>query len=232
MRILLPPDEILRCMEFSRVSAKTQQDIEFGQRDTAPRSVREIGRDSLIGKLAEVALARMLEERFKLHIDLDFGIYDRGVWDAQDAQINGWNIDVKCTREPGRWLLVEWSKLNFRQREDKLSHLYVMAVAGWDRGGDMPTGAVDLVGCVSLNRLKPDIGHTLIRRKGDPIPGTQTPLQADNYCIHKDHLVHDWDRAMRIVSTEQPPDTEGYPNPYTGQTTAEMRRINQQVRRL
>lgn len=224
MVITLTAEEMRVCMDFAYRCAENQQQIEFGQRDTAERGIPEIGRDNLIGKMAEVAFAKMLRERYNIYIELDFEFYPRGVWDRQDAKINDWRIDVKGTRGGGRWLLVEWSKLNFRQRDNDLSHLYVMASVAWDRETDSPVGTVDLIGCASINRLKPDEELTTIIRKGETLPGTRTAMQADNYGIRFNQLTTDWDFIINKITTEPPPDTDDYPNPYTGQTTAEILR--------
>jgi hypothetical protein len=167
----------------------------------------------------------MLKNRYGISINLDFEFYPRGVWDKEDAVINGWSIDVKATRQGGKWLLIEWNKLNFRQRDDNLSHLYVMASVGWDRNIEQPTGTVELVGCVPLDHLRPGVKNTLVLRKGSNIPGTSTPLQADNYGIHFSNLITDWDRVINAINNNKPPNTENYPNPYTGQTTAEIERL-------
>jgi hypothetical protein len=100
--IFLTSEEVDKCCKFSVECAKYQQQIEFGQADTAPRGLAELARDILIGKLAEVAFARMLEENYKIVIKLDFEFYPRGVWDKNDAHINGWQIDIKGTRHLGR----------------------------------------------------------------------------------------------------------------------------------
>lgn len=144
MRITLNEQEFANCVEFSKKCALNQQQIEFGQSDTKPRGTAEISRDNLIGKMAEVAFAKMLHECYGIEIELDFNYYPRGKWDDQDAEINGWRIDVKATRRGGRWMLIEWSKLDFRQKQDKLSHLYVMASVDWDRGYDLPHRDVEL----------------------------------------------------------------------------------------
>lgn len=57
MEILLTKDEMHKCIMFSEKCAENQQEIEFGQGDTNPRSEHEIARDNLIGKIAEVAFA-------------------------------------------------------------------------------------------------------------------------------------------------------------------------------
>ena len=216
MRITLNEQEFAKCVEFAKKCALNQQQIEFGQSDTKPRDTAEISRDNLIGKMAEVAFAKMLHERCDIEIELDFNYYPRGKWDDQDAEINGWRIDVKATRRGGRWMLIEWSKLDFRQKQDKLSHLYVMASVDWDRGHDLPHRDVELVGCASIQKLKPNISSTKILRKGTCIPGTRTPLQADNYGIPFTALENNWDYVIQYILSNDPPDLSLYPNPYTG----------------
>ena len=91
-------------------------------------------------------------------------------------------------------MLIEWNKLVFRQRDNKLSHVYLMFVVDWNRQTDQPTGRVSYKGAVSLNRLNDHTSTTLVLRKGSKLPGTNAYLQADNYGIQfKDlykHLNH------------------------------------------
>jgi len=229
MRITLNEQEFAKCVEFAKTCALNQQQIEFGQSDTIPRGTVEISRDNLIGKMAEVAFAKMLHERYGIEIALDFNYYPRGKWDDQDAEINGWRIDVKATRKGGKWMLIEWSKLDFRQKQDKLSHLYVMASVDWDRGYDLPHRDVELVGCASIQKLKPNSSYTLVLRKGTCIPGTKTPLQADNYGIRFSDLENNWDYVVQYMLANDPPDLSLYPNPYTGEPVRiKSRRIYQQ----
>lgn len=228
MRITLNEQEFAKCVEFAKTCALNQQQIEFGQSDTKPRGAAEISRDNLIGKMAEVAFAKMLQERHGITIELDFNYYPRGKWDDQDAEINGWRIDVKATRKGGRWMLIEWSKLDFRQKQDKLSHLYVMASVDWDRGHDLPHRDVELVGCASIQKLKPKHASTVVLRKGTCIPGTATPLQADNYGIRFTDLENNWDYVVQYMLANDPPDLSLYPNPYTGEPVrAEIHHVYQ-----
>lgn len=138
--IQLTENELNKCLEFSEISAQNQQKIEFGQKTTSPRKVSEIARDNLIGKIAEVAFCKLLKENYGIDIELDFNYYPRGQWDSQDAEVNGWRIDIKGTRKGGHWLLIEWNKLNFRQRDNNLSHVFVMFSVDWNRNIDAPTG--------------------------------------------------------------------------------------------
>ena len=163
--IVLSDSELEKCKVFSVKSAKTQQAIEFGQADTKARSETEIARDNLIGKMAEVAFARMLKEDFEIDIPLDFEVYDRGKWDDNDMVINGWNIDIKSTRI-GHWLLIEWSKLNFRQKQGELPHAFFMCKTDWDMKNDVQKGTVELVGSISLNKLRKDRPNIHIIKKG------------------------------------------------------------------
>ena len=77
MRISLSKAEIKRCNDFAYKCAENQQMIEFGQQDTVERSIREIGRDNLIGKIAETAF-KMLKNRYGISIKLTFEFYPRG----------------------------------------------------------------------------------------------------------------------------------------------------------
>lgn len=222
--IVLTDAEMDKCREFSRISAASQQAIEFGQHTTKARPEKEIARDNLIGKMAEVAFSKMMKENYGIDVPLDFNYYPRGQWDGQDAEINGWRIDVKGTRSGGRWMLIEWNKLDFRERDNNLSHLFVMFTVDWDRSADQPTGEVSYQGAASLAKLKESVPTTVVLRKGAVIPGTQTHLQADNYGIrfgdlykHLNHLV----KFLLKAPTEQSL-TDNYKNPYTGEKTREI----------
>lgn len=162
----------------------------------------------------------MLKENYAIDVPLDFNIYPRGKWDDQDAIINGWRIDVKGTRKGGHWMLIEWSKLDFRQKENRLAHIYTMFTVDWPYDAEFPTGHVSYQGATSLNKLRPDCETTLIIRKGECIPGTRTKLQADNYAIHFNDLYKHLNHFIMYITEKTPSDalTENYPNPYTGKT--------------
>lgn len=215
--VTLTKEEMQRCIDFSNRSAQSQQAIEFGQSTTAERKVKEIARDNLIGKMAEVAVAKMLLQDFGIDIPLDFGVYDRGIWDDNDIVINGWNIDIKSTRI-GHWLLIEWSKLNFRQKQGELPHTFFMCKTAWDMEKDEPLGDVLLVGSISCGRLKKGYPNVLSLKKGEYIPHTKTKLQADNFAVEFDNLNHDWNTVINYMLHNPPPDLSNYPNPYTGET--------------
>lgn len=222
--ITLTSEELEKCREFSKRSASSQQAIEFGQRTTKARSVKEIARDNLIGKIAEVAFSKMMKENYGIDVPLDFNYYPRGQWDDQDAEINGWRIDVKGTRKGGRWMLIEWNKLNFRQRDNNLSHLYVMFTVDWNRQTDLPTGLVSYQRAVSLSKLRDDCPTTVILKKGTKLPGTNTYLQADNYGILFKDLYKHLNHLVGYLTKDPPPQslTDNYRNPYSGETTLEI----------
>ena len=222
--IVLTDAEMDKCREFSRISAASQQAIEFGQHTTKARPEKEIARDNLIGKMAEVAFSKMMKENYGIDVPLDFSYYPRGQWDGQDAEINGWRIDVKGTRSGGRWMLIEWNKLDFRQRDNNLSHLFVMFTVDWDRSADQPTGEVSYQDAASLAKLKESVPTTVVLRKGDVIPGTLTHLQADNYGIRFGDLYKHLNHLVKFL-LKAPPEqslTDNYKNPYTGEATREI----------
>ena len=219
--IQLTENELNKCLEFSEISAQNQQKIEFGQKTTSPRKVSEIARDNLIGKIAEVAFCKLLKENYGIDIELDFNYYPRGQWDSQDAEVNGWRIDIKGTRKGGHWLLIEWNKLNFRQRDNNLSHVFVMFSVDWNRNIDAPTGKASFEGIASLNKLNRYTPNTRVLLKGSCIPGTHARLQADNYGIHFDNLFKDLDTFILWLQSPPPASvTEHFANPYTGEVIA------------
>ena len=227
--------ELEQCIDFARRSAPTQQDIEFGQHDVVPRSVDEVSRDTLIGKIAEVAFAKIMHENYGIDIELDFDIYPRGQYDDQDAIVNGWRIDIKGTRQGGHYLLVEWNKLDFRQLENRLSDVYAMFSVGWDRERDLPNRYVKYAGAVTLRALNRNVDwiDTQILRKGECIPGTNAHLQADNYGIEFSKLNKNLDGLVRKMQNSRPPQnlTDYYLNPYTDETTIEITRSEDTKRR-
>jgi len=203
--ITLTPDEMQKCIEFSQKSAETQQDIEFGQKDTKPRPTKEIARDNLIGKMAEVAVLRMLREKYGIHYPVNYEIYPRGEWDDCDVKIGGWSIDIKSTRS-GKWLLFETSKLKMRQNQ-KINNLdaLIMCRTPWDREKDAPKGSVELIGLISMKKLlsaDPIVKHL---RKGDCIPNTNARLQAENLAVAFDDLEHNWDMMIDYMTKNPPP---------------------------
>ena len=209
--IVLSEYDMQRCLSFSKESAESQQAIEFGQSDTVPRKTAEIARDNLIGKMAEVAVSRMLREDFGVHFTVNFDIYPRGEWDDFDVQINGWNIDIKSTRT-GQWLLFEVDKLRMRQNQkyNNLPDAIFMCRTPWNRETDEPKGEVELIGAVSLKVLLS--GNPKVKRlkKGDCIPNTRARLQAENYGIHFRNLNSDWDSIIPYMLKNSPPDTSAY----------------------
>lgn len=211
--VQLTADELQRCVVFSNQSAKSQQQIEFGQSDTVPRSIKEIARDNLIGKMAELAVSKMLREDYGLHIPIDYEIYPRGEWDDCDISINGWNIDIKSTRN-GRWLLFELHKLRIREPQGKLPHAIFMCKTPWNMEKDEPVGNVELIGMISLKKLVTDHKFVKLLKKGSFIPGTRARLQADNYGVKFEDLSADWKTNIDYIIAHTPPDLKTYPTPY------------------
>ena len=207
--ITLTADEMQKCIEFSEKSAETQQDIEFGQKDTKPRPTKEIARDNLIGKMAEAAVSRMLREKYGIKCPVNYEIYPRGEWDDCDVKIGEWCIDIKSTRI-GRWLLFETNKLNMRlnQKTGTLDAL-IMCRTPWDMDKDKPAGTVELVGLISINKLLSADPSVLHLKKGDFIPNTKSKLQADNLAVAFDDLEHDWDKLIAYMKKNPPKKVKG-----------------------
>lgn len=210
LRIYLTEAQIAKCEEFSRECAKQQQQIEFGQSDTKKRSIQEIFRDNMIGKIAEVAVANFIETKYDISIELDFNYYPRLVWDDEDTVINGWKIDIKGTRQGGKWMLIEWSKLSFRKAEKNLPHLFFMLSVGWDRKNDKPTGFADLEGYFPTRRLIIGEKNVSILKKGTFIPNTLCQLQADNFGVPFINLYQNWDELVDAIERKEPYKLDDY----------------------
>lgn len=198
MIVTLDSFEIRECEQFAKLSAFTQQGIEFGQHDTKDRGIAETARDTMIGKMAEVAVAKLLKGK-GLHCPVDFGIYRRGEWDDSDIKIFRWDVDIKSTVN-GRWLLIERNKLLMRQNQqyNLLPDALISCNTEWDNG---PTGRVKVNGIISLPCF---LSKATQIRKGEPIPGTNAKLQADNYGVKADTLENNWDTILATLYEWQP----------------------------
>lgn len=183
MRMIQLTDyEYMMCVLFSEESARSQQKIEFGNKATAKRINRDIREDTLCGKMAEVAFAKMLREDYKLHLPVNYEVYPRGEWDDEDIIVNGKTIDIKSTKY-GKFLLIENSKIDFRQKQGKTPDIIVMCRT------DVENRLVEIVGCISTKKLSDDRNQKVKRLKaGELIPGTNVKLQADNYCVRFNDL--------------------------------------------
>ena len=120
-------------------------------------------------------------------------------------------------------MLIEWNKLDFRQRDNNLSHVYAMFSVGWDRAADKPTGHASFEGVASLYKLHP-CKTTKVLRKGDCIPGTNAVLQADNYGIYFSDLHNKPGVFVKTLKENGPLQsmTDNFKNPYSGKTTLEI----------
>lgn len=187
------------CKLFSEESAKSQQRIEFGEKKTEPRSIKEIARDNLIGKMAEAAVCNILHECGDTQAAVNYEVLPRGVYDWYDLTVNGWTLDVKATRKGG-WLLFDANKARFRAKANALPDAIVMCRTAWDAQTDTPSGSgVDVLGCISMARLlRPDGHKVLFLRAGDMIPGTGCRLQTDNYAVKLGDLT-DFTAAARYM---------------------------------
>ena len=225
----LTAEEIKQCLDFAVIAAPHTQQIEYGQKDSKPRSLEEIRQDIFMGKLGEVACKNMLEG-YGISAIVDFNDYGPGKWDSEDLSYNNgkgkWNIDVKCTKNNSKWFLVEWNKLQFRTKDKELPHFFILTMVP-GKCKQMKVAPregleVRIVGYVDLHRLRPGYENTIVMRKGTPIPDTssQTLLQADNLGIRVEHLASDWESLAVKMRNDRPFDTSFYHAPT--ETTAEF----------
>lgn len=194
--------QLNKCIEFAKLSAFTQQGIEFGQHDTAERGIIETAKDTMIGKVAEVAVANLLSS-YGVHCPADFNIYRRGEWDDCDIKIFKWDIDVKAS-EKGKWLLIERDKLIMRskQRFNNLPDGLIFCNVVWFEDKYRPSSEVCINGFISLQKF---LNEALRLKKGDCIPNTATKLQADNFAVNKENLSPLDEQLIGLLYKATPP---------------------------
>lgn len=104
----ISPSNVWRCYEFAR-------DMQGHHNNTLimQRTPEQIFRDDLRGKLAEIAVKKYLESRNHSVGDLDFGIYDIGIWDRDDIVVdNTDHVSVKSSGENANYLLIETNRFD------------------------------------------------------------------------------------------------------------------------
>lgn len=177
-RISLTKEENEQCRKFAEGSAPTQREYRSG--GTQVRDTSLIAADTRRGKVGEVIIKKFLEQG-PLNVEgikLDFDIYPRGVWDKTDIELNGKRIAVKSAKWFSRWLLLESKDIN---REDIYDY-YILVLIDKDSGGGEIAGFAEKDEIIQPNK------ETLLLKKGQKIPNTNTTLDADNHARHRENL--------------------------------------------
>ncbi len=218
VRVRLNRQEIDACIDFSMQCAEHQQAIEFGQSDTAKRSISEIARDNIIGKLGEFAVKAFFEKN-GIAIELDLEIYERGRWDTCDIAYRGWTFDIKCSKSRSRWLLIEWNKLQFRADAGEVPNYFLLTRLVNDAIVLNSTNIrpdileVDLVGYVDARKLRDGNEGVASLKKGAPIPGTATYLVANSFGVEDRTMSRDWTVLLATLRSDAPFSLDSYEAP-------------------
>ena len=200
IEVRLTEVELEKCRQFAKLSAWTQQGIEFGQRDTSDRGIRETARDTLIGKVAEVAVAKHLRG-YGVNSPVNFEIYGDFAGDDYDIRIFKWDVDIKAT-ERGKWLMIEHDRLIKRKRQRFNMLPDALAFCHTEMNGNDATGLVVINGLITLPKY---LEKARQLQKGDCIPNTSARLQADNYAVEQGDLLNDWKTIVDYCSRNYPP---------------------------
>ena len=186
----LTEDEYNICKEFAEKSALTQREYRSG--GSQIRNTNLISSDTFRGKVGEVIVKKFLEQ-IPLNItgiSLDFEIYPRGKWDSQDIIINDKTISIKSVKWFSKWLLLESKDIN---RGDVYDYYILVTV-----NKDLKSGTVK--GFVRKENLS-DAQKTVLLKKGDYLPNTNTILDADNHGIKQENLnneLKDWEHNFKL----------------------------------
>jgi len=183
----LTEKEFQKCNKFADSSSKSQREHRSG--GILQRNVGKIKEDTLRGKIGEVIVKKFLEqEPFDIkNISLDFGVYDRGIWDETDIEIDNKKISIKSSKWFARWLLLESKDI---ERGD-LYDYYILVLIDKNFKGGM------IKGFASKNEIIKPNSQTLLLKQGELIPKTYTTLDADNHARHSDNLHNseeDWEK--------------------------------------
>lgn len=217
MEIVLDKKAIEKCWQFAIKSAETQRPDAHGEQDSYRRSVEEIAKDTVIGKLGEVAVQSFFKEK-GISFELDFEIYDRGEWDHSDIEIDGWKIDVKCTKHRGHNFLIEWNKLQFGADAGELPHFYLMTRLIDDDllARDQMVNEnvkVEVVGYIDTRELQESNKDLIVLNRGDHIPKTNVPMIAKSFCVPFEKLSSDWTELLNRIQKNEPFKLDQYEAP-------------------
>jgi hypothetical protein len=189
--ISLTENEFHQCEDFAKNSAKTQREYRSG--GTQTRKIWLIEQDTLRGKVGEIIAKNFLEQK-PLNvegIELDFGVYPRGIWDKQDFVLGKIKIAIKSAKWFSRWLLLESKDI----ARDEVYDYYILVTI--DK--DCKSGTVK--GYASKEEILND-SKTQYLKKGEFIPGTNTVLDADNHARHSNDLHNseeDWNKLIKTL---------------------------------
>lgn len=190
---------ILQLEEFSLATANKMQAVEFGNKKTKKRPAKEIARDIMIGKVAELAVAMHLQNITGIRTALDLNIYPRGIGDTADFLFGTHRIDIKATRQTGRYLLISEHNLITRKEQGTLPHSFILVIVGWENdkfsGKTFIGGYTFIEDICDVNKIgTPDIalGQAFYVAAGKKLGGTEMKMQANNLAIHYLRLSNDW----------------------------------------
>lgn len=223
MLITLGKDIIEACRKFAKRCAEHERPANFGNKEAAVREIETVASDTFIGKLGEVAFQQALL-KYGISAETNFDMLPRGVWDKNDFDINGWNIDVKCTRNL-KDFLIEWNKLQFRIDSGELPQLFVMTriASKIAIDSELDSCEVECVGYFYTCNLKKDTQCVMILKKGDIIPGSPSVrTKSRSFCVPFANLEKDWDALARRLIDEKPYDLGGYHVPGRNPGTSSM----------
>ena len=181
--------EYEKCKEFAEKSSSSQREHRSG--GTMIRNNNQIFSDTLRGKMGEISIKNFLEQpplNFK-GIKLDFEIYPRGAWDTEDFKISDKRFSIKTAKHFSRYLLLETKDL---ERGDTYDY-YVLVLV------DVENKTAQIAGYIPKNEMQTVSKKTLDLKKGECIPDTSVPLDADNHARHKNDLFNSEDDWKSLV---------------------------------
>lgn len=186
----LTVEEIEKCRDFAEKSAKTQREYRSG--GTQMRGYSLIFNDTFRGKIGEMISKNFLKNEFDVDTKIDFDIYPRGQWDSTDIEINDIKISIKSAKWFSSWLLLESRDIE----RGGTYPFYILVLVDKNNNGGI------IAGYATNKEISQGDPNTLILKKGEFIPNTNTPLDANNHARHKSHLhnsLKGWEKLIETI---------------------------------
>jgi len=163
----------------------------FHDSRNATRTQKKQMEDNIRGKLGEMAVANYIG-LMGIPSLMDFEIYDsKGKGDDFDVIANGKAIDVKVSKPNSRCLMVERKKWeSWHSRKHFPDYLSMVSVTG-----DNMKYEVNYMFGITWEKFK---DKSKLYERGDDIPNTRYPLEADNYIVTVDDCENNVEMARFI----------------------------------
>lgn len=190
----LNEEEIKQVRKFVKESYQyANSKVYYSQEERPKKRVLE---NLSMGKAGEVALSRLLKEKFNKHTEIDFNIYEDRKGDEQDFEVNGLLIESKCCKTISNYLLVSVDDVKNKEQKGKKPDIIVLSFVKWDVENKTILPEVYVYGFCTIESLT----NGPILKPGDFIPGTNKPVHNHIYYMEYQKLETNWNKLGELLA--------------------------------